>query len=132
MHLAKIAGIERQLDLDSWSFPPAQFAQFGTVVFQPLQLDAVMKDDALRGHSEHDIKFAGAHWQWRRQSRHFTMPAMCRCVLDAPMGRFQIHIDNPLVEHLAECAEQNDSVLAGIIVIAFEDIAECGSGVAVY
>ena len=37
-----------------------------------------------------------------------------------------------LCKHLAERAEQNDGVPAGIVVIAFQDVAECGSRIAVH
>src|SRR5437667_11010745 len=36
VNLAEIAGIERELDLGSWSYPPPQFAQFWAIVFQAL------------------------------------------------------------------------------------------------
>src|SRR2546427_3576842 len=58
VNLAEIAGIERELDLGSWSCPPPQFAQFWAIVFQALQLDAVMKHNALSCHSEHNIQVA--------------------------------------------------------------------------
>ena len=57
---------------------------------------------------------------------------MRRSILDAAMRRLQIHVDDPLVQHLAKRTEQNDGVLAGIVVVAFQDIAERGSRVAVH
>src|SRR5580658_6572481 len=48
------------------------------------------------------------------------------------MGRLQIHVDDPLVEHLAKCAQQNDGVAGGIVVVTFQNVAECCPRIAVH
>src|SRR6185312_12804968 len=60
------------------------------------------------------------------------MPAMGGGVFDAAVRRLQVHVDDPLVQHLPEGAQQNDSVAGGIVLIALEDIAEGGSRISMH
>ena len=57
---------------------------------------------------------------------------MRRSILDAAVGRLEIHIHDPLVQNFAKGAEQDDGVLAGIVVVAFQNITECRAGIAVH
>ncbi len=57
---------------------------------------------------------------------------MGRRVFDTAMRRLQIHIDYPLVQHLAKCAQHNDGVLGRIVLVALKDTAECGSRISVH
>ncbi len=43
VNMAKIAGVERELDLSGRPDPPPQLAQFGTVIFQPFQFNPIME-----------------------------------------------------------------------------------------
>src|ERR1041384_5424384 len=55
------------------------------------------------------------------------MPTMGGRVFDAAVWRLQVHVDDPLVQHLPERAHQYDCVAGGIVLITLEDIAEGGS-----
>ena len=57
---------------------------------------------------------------------------MGRRIFDAAMRCLQVHVDDPLVQHLPERAQQDDGVPGGIVVIALQDIAEGGSRVSVH
>jgi ribosomal protein L39E len=129
---AKVARVERQLDPCSHSHSSPQFSQFWAIVFQTLQFDAVVEHNALDGHPQHNVQLAGTRRQWRRQADRLAVPPVSRGIPDAPMGRLQIHIDDPPVEHLAKRAQQNDGVPAGIVVVALQDIAECRPRVPVH
>jgi len=52
--------------------------------------------------------------RWRRRADHFAVSPVSRCVLDAATGRLQLHVDDPLVEHLAKRTQYNDDAAAGI------------------
>jgi hypothetical protein len=55
-----------------------------------------------------------------------------RRVLDAAVGRLQVHIDDPFVQHLAERAQHDDGVPCGIVLVALQNITERSPGISVH
>src|SRR6266498_191207 len=102
--MAKVARVERQLDLCPHSHSSPEFSKFWAIVFETFQFDAVVEYNTLDGHPQHNVQLAGARRQRRRQSDRLAVPPMSRGILDAPMGRLQIHVDDPPVKHLAKRA----------------------------
>src|SRR6266849_6394862 len=108
--MAKIARIECQLDFGARSYPPAELSQLWSVVFQAFQFDAVVEHHSLSRHAKHEIQLARIRRQRRRQGARIAVPPMGRRVLDTAMGRLQIHVDDPVVQDLAERAQDNYSL----------------------
>ena len=55
-----------------------------------------------------------------------------RGVLDAAVRCLQIYVNDPLVQDLVKRAEHDDGVFAGIVIVAFQDVAECRAGDALH
>ena len=111
--MAKIARIERQLDFRPGPHSPPQRSKLFAIEFQPLQFDAVVEDNALGRHSQHNVKFAGTRQAASAAGAHFGVPPMSRRIVDPAMRRLQIYVDDPLVQHLPKRAQQNDGVPVG-------------------
>jgi hypothetical protein len=101
-------------------------------VLMRFQLDAVVEHNPLDGHTQHHVQFAGTRRQRRWQTDHLAVPSVCRRIVDSAMRRLLVHIDDPLVQHLAKRAQQNYSVPSRVVVVTLRDVAESGSRVAVH
>src|SRR5258708_4085298 len=130
--MAQIARIECQFGLEGGSHFTPQFTEFETVVLEPLQFYSVMKDNPLCSHAENNIQCSSVRRQGRRQADGFSAPFLCRQFLNAPMRGLQVYVDDPFVKDLAEGAEQNDSVLGGVVIVALQDAGECCTGHAMH
>lgn len=100
--MAKVARVERQLNLGSRSHSSPKFSKFWAIVLQAFQFDAVVEHNPLDDHPQHNVQLTCSRRQWRWQADRLAMPPVSRGVLDAAMRRLQIHVDDPSVEHLAK------------------------------